>query len=132
MRTGKMNTFSLECITSKYITPPHARFLGVFAADEIAEAAAAGAEIATCFVANTAQLRNQVNTGLRSFTIIRVVVRATFTFLIRTAKPPLTMVSLYMVRLYEVTRTVCRAYTAKFVVNIACCISSFAHTAFII
>jgi len=48
-----MNTFSLECIISKYITPPHARFLGVFAADEVADAVAADAEIATCFIANT-------------------------------------------------------------------------------
>ena len=47
-----MNTFSLEGIIPKYITPPLSRFLGVFAADEVADAAAC-AEIATCFVANT-------------------------------------------------------------------------------
>jgi len=55
-----MNTFSLECIISKYITPPHACFLGVFAADEVANAAAAAAdaETATCFVANNDPAEN--------------------------------------------------------------------------
>ena len=127
-----MNTFSLECIISKYITPSHARFLGVFAADEVANAAGADAESATCFVANTDPAENPGEHWLRSFTFIRAVVHATFTFLIRKAKPLLTMVSMYMDRLFLITHTVCRAYTAKSVVNIACCISSFAHMAFII
>ena len=92
MQRGKLNTFSLECIISKYISQPDARFLGVFAADEVADAAAAGAETAIVYLQTLTQLRNPAKTGLRSFTIIHAVVRATFSFLIHMAKLPLTMV----------------------------------------
>ena len=49
-----MNTFSLNCITSKLIPQNgHVRFLGVFAADKIPDCAATTRATASCFVANT-------------------------------------------------------------------------------
>jgi len=49
-----MNTFSLDCITSKLIPPQNVRFLGVFAADEIPDCASTTrTTTAACFVANT-------------------------------------------------------------------------------
>ena len=49
-----MNTFSLNCITSKLIPQNgRVRFLGVFAADKIPDCAATTHTAAACFVANT-------------------------------------------------------------------------------
>ena len=89
-----MNTFSLECIISKYITLRHARYLGVFAAEEVADGAAAGAENATSFVAKTDPAEKPGEHWVAFFYDHPRCRPATFTFLIRTAKLLLIMVSL--------------------------------------